>query len=140
LLNWYEEGTWTPVLTFTTPGDLSVTYSQQVGVYTRIGNKVFINFSIITSAFTFTTASGSLTLTGLPFTSKNFTGDIAVGSMLFSGITQAGYTQFVPRIAANTSTITFTASASALAAAGVSATNTPSGGAIQFRGSVAYDV
>jgi hypothetical protein len=140
LLNWYEEGTWTPVLTFATPGDLAVTYSQQVGVYTRIGNKVFINFSIITSAFAFTTSSGALILTGLPFVSKNLTGDIAIGSMYFSGITQAGYTQFVPRIAANTSTITFIASASALAAASVTATNTPTAGTINLRGSIAYDV
>src|SRR3990167_5810415 len=34
----YEEGTWTPVLTFATAGDLSVAYSVQVGSYVKIGN------------------------------------------------------------------------------------------------------
>lgn len=140
LLNWYEDGTFTPVVTFSTPGDLSVTYSVQVGSYTRIGNKVFINFNISTSAFTFTTASGTLQITGLPFTSKNLTNNICVGSMFFGGITATGYTQIVPRCAANNSFLTLHASGSAVAPALVNSTNTPTGGSVVLRGSIAYDV
>lgn len=40
----YEEGTWTPVLTFATPGDLSVAYSTQAGSYTKIGRQVMVSF------------------------------------------------------------------------------------------------
>lgn len=64
LLNWYEEGTWTPVpnIANSTVG-ITGTFS---GTYTRIGRTVVILASII---FTNKGASvGSLTFTGLPFT------------------------------------------------------------------------
>jgi hypothetical protein len=140
LLNWYEEGTWTPALTFATPGDLSVTYGTQVGTYTRIGNKVFLNFSVITSSFTYTTASSGLRISSLPFTSKNLSGDEACGSIAFSGITQVGYTQFTTRLASNTAYMSFLASGSGVAIASVTTSNAASGSALQIRGSIAYDV
>ena len=61
----YEEGTWTP--TFNT-GYSSVTYVSQVGRYTKIGNIVELKFFLQTSS---TSASGNLSITGLPFTSGN---------------------------------------------------------------------
>ena len=64
LLNWYEEGTWTPVpnIANSTVG-ITGTFS---GTYTRIGRTVVILASII---FTNKGASvGSLSFTGLPFT------------------------------------------------------------------------
>lgn len=64
----YEEGTWTPVLSCTTVGDLSITYSSQSGTYTKIGRMVVVNCIIATSAFTHTTASSTIKITGLPFT------------------------------------------------------------------------
>lgn len=75
----YEEGTWTPVLTFDTPGNLSVTYALQTGTYTKKGREVTVHCSIGTSVFTHTTASGSLRVTGLPFTksaSHEFAGSL----------------------------------------------------------------
>tara|TARA_B100000900_G_C20500156_1_gene683364 strand:+ start:100 stop:714 length:615 start_codon:yes stop_codon:yes gene_type:complete len=65
LLDDYEEGTWTP--TFNT-GYSSVTYVSQVGRYTKIGNIVELKFFLQTSS---TSASGNLSITGLPFTSGN---------------------------------------------------------------------
>src|SRR3990167_1606815 len=41
----YEEGTWTPVFTFATPGDLSVAYSTQQAIYTKIGRVVYVAFA-----------------------------------------------------------------------------------------------
>lgn len=73
-LNEYEEGTWTPVLTFTTPGDVSVSYVNQVGTYTRVGNRVILDM-VLTCTPTYTTASGSVQITGAPFTA----GATAVG-------------------------------------------------------------
>lgn len=64
----YEEGTFTPNITFATPGDLSVTHSTELGRYTKIGNIVFFTARVITSVWTHTTASGTFRLTGLPFT------------------------------------------------------------------------
>ena len=62
----YEEGTFTPTCTLTTPGTSST--GSQVGVYTKIGNLV-----TATGRLTFTkgTGSGDLVLGGLPFTSIN---------------------------------------------------------------------
>ena len=62
LLNWYEEGTWTPTITPSTSG--AVTYTTQDGKYTRIGNLVVINFALAGSK---NTASGEFRIGGLPF-------------------------------------------------------------------------
>ena len=68
-LNYYDEGTFTPVVTFATSGDLSVSYVNQSGTYVRIGS--FVNAVIVlTFTPTYTTASGSIQITGAPFTSS----------------------------------------------------------------------
>lgn len=64
----YEEGTWTPSFTFSTPGNLTIAYSTRIGVYTKIGRQVVASVNLITSTFTHTTASGVAQLTGFPFT------------------------------------------------------------------------
>lgn len=90
----YAEGTWTPSITFATPGNLSVAYSSREGFYTKIGRMVTLTFRILTSTFTFTTASGALQITGYPFTSAINTQ--ASGTLSFDGLTKPTYTQFVP--------------------------------------------
>ena len=69
LLNWYEEGTFTPTI-----GGDSVagtqTYIVQVGRYTRIGNRVNFNLRIVLSAKDAATA-GNLIIGGLPFASNS---------------------------------------------------------------------
>ena len=62
----YEEGSWTPALA---QGGNSVTLSTAVGRYTKIGNTVNFNFYI--GASNLGSASGALTLSGLPFTTSN---------------------------------------------------------------------
>lgn len=64
----YEEGSFTPTITFGTPGDLNVVYSVQTGTYTKIGRLVHFWINITTTTFTHTTASGALLVAGLPFT------------------------------------------------------------------------
>lgn len=64
----YEEGTFTPVLTFVTPGTSSVVYSTQTGVYTKIGDLVTVCIILVTTTFTVGTAAGNVIITGLPFT------------------------------------------------------------------------
>lgn len=60
----YEEGTFTPSVTF---GGVStgVTYSKQVGKYTKIGNRVDAALEIILTSKG--TATGALNIAGLPF-------------------------------------------------------------------------
>jgi hypothetical protein len=131
----YEEGTWTPVLTFATPGDLALTYAAQTGAYTKIGRVVVLDFTVTTSAFTHTTASGNLTMTGAPFAAAT---QIFGGFFAFNGITKAGYTQFVAQIQA--SSILFNASGSGVAESSISAADMPTGGAVRLRGSLIYRV
>lgn len=67
LLNWYEEGTWTPTVTSAIAGTL--TSYTSVGIYTRIGRTVIAYASVkITNVGTATTG---LYLSGYPFTSNN---------------------------------------------------------------------
>jgi hypothetical protein len=70
----YEEGTWTPSLS-TAGGTLSVTYSERTSKYTKIGNVVYYQFFIETSAFS--GGTGAITFSGLPFTAQ--AGRSAVG-------------------------------------------------------------
>ena len=65
----YEEGTWTPVLTFATTGTMTYTASVASGVYTKIGNVVTCRVALALSAFTAGTASGIARIS-LPFTSS----------------------------------------------------------------------
>ncbi len=92
ILSDYEEGTWTPAITFATPGDLSVAYGSRSGTYTKIGREVTVNFSLILSSFTHSTASGNAQITGLPFTAS---AEIASGSIIANGITAANLYSFV---------------------------------------------
>ena len=61
LLNWYEEGTFTPTLV---SAGGAVTYNVQSGSYTRIGNLVtfnlYINFNIATATGVLSVAFGAL--------------------------------------------------------------------------------
>lgn len=136
----YEEGTFTPTITFTTPGDLSVTYAIQHGKYTKIGRKVFITLGVATSAFTHSTASGSVQLPGLPFTSNNTSNDINMGSTQWAGITKASYTDVILRNTPNTAYIDVVACGSGVSAAAIAAADMPSGGAVNFRTTLSYDV
>jgi len=67
----YEEGTWTPALTYSTPGTLSVGYQNREAFYTKIGNFVYFSCFVQLNAFTKGTASGTLRISGLPFTAQN---------------------------------------------------------------------
>jgi len=68
-LDWYEEGTFTPVLSFG-GASVGITYSVQQGEFTRIGNLVRFNIRItLTSAGS---SVGQALVTGLPYTPGNF--------------------------------------------------------------------
>lgn len=134
----YEEGTWTPGLTFVTPGDLNIVYAQQVGRYVKVGKLVTLWFSVATSTFTFTTASGNMNITGVPFTFENSQPN-AIGSMEFGGgVTKAGYTQLNSQIQANTAIIVGFASGSGVVRSQVTAADMPTGGSVVLAGSIQF--
>jgi hypothetical protein len=76
----YAEGTWTPTFDFATTGDLSMAYATQNGTYTRTGRTVYITCDFIGTP-TYTTASGTASILGVPFT----VGERTVGSPISHG-------------------------------------------------------
>jgi hypothetical protein len=82
----YEEGTWTPVLSFG-GGSVAITYTFQTGYYTKIGNTVTVQYCIFLSNKG--TSTGNCLISGLPFTIAN----------VFSK--RAGAYQFADRITPN---------------------------------------
>lgn len=134
----YQEGTWTPVLTFPTPGDLAVAYTLQGGTYTKIGRQVTAHFNLTTSSFTHTTASGNLTITGLPF--SNSASGSRFSAVSWGGITKAGYTDIKSRILINVATITFQGSGSGVAPSAITAADMPTGGSVVLQSSIIFEV
>jgi hypothetical protein len=96
LLNWYEQGTFTPVVQgSTTAGTAS--YSVQIGQYTRIGNRVLFNLRIV---YTGGTGTGNLRVGGLPFTSNSAMAGAAV-NIIAENIAATANNVFVSVVAVN---------------------------------------
>ena len=133
-----KSGTWTPVLTCETPGNLSIAYSLQSGRYIRHGNLVTVWFGITTSTFTHTTASGAVSITGLPFTS--ITGIAFAGTMEWSGITKAGYTDVIPQVQQGVTTMRIRCAGSGQGSNNIEIADMPAGGTVILNGSVTYNV
>jgi hypothetical protein len=136
----YEEGTWTPVLSFATPGNLSVAYTTQYGDHEKIGRFVVARFNIVTSTFTHTTASGNLTVSGLPFASTSASGFLLPGVLTWQGITKAGYTQVNPYLSTGATAMAFLASGSGVSNSDVAFGDVPTGGSVSLRGCLTYRV
>jgi len=84
----YEEGTWTPALTFA-GGTTGITYSQQVGTYVKFGRLVWLNCRVSLTAKG--SSSGSARITGLPYaaTGGNSGNEIIVGAVWYNAFTNA---------------------------------------------------
>lgn len=67
----YEEGTWTPVISFG-GGTAGILYSAQDGLYIKTGKQVTVHGSITLSNKG--TSNGSMRIAGLPYTSITTTG------------------------------------------------------------------
>lgn len=82
-LDWYEQGTFTPVLSFggTTTG---ITYAVQLARFTRIGNIVY--FSIEITLTSNGSGTGNAIVAGLPYAASNTNAiDYAVEFIFFTG-------------------------------------------------------
>ena len=87
LLNKYEEGTFTPFISFG-GGTTGITYFTQTGLYTRVGRVVTVSGHIYLN--TKGSSTGVFELKGLPYTSNSY----AVVSITYrSGVTYTGQLQ-----------------------------------------------
>lgn len=129
---------WTPVLTFATPGDVNVVYATQVGRYIKLGDMYLLLFNIQTSTFTFTTAAGNLQITGSPATASTVN---ATGWMpWFQGVNVAGgYSVTAPHMGATTNVIEFITSGMGLTSVFMSTAAGPATGTnVTFRGGLVF--
>lgn len=138
-LSFGDAKAWTPVVTFATPGDLSVSYSIQRGWRVKVGQFVVADFDIGTSAFTHTTAAGTLQITGLPDAASSADANyLAVGTLQWGGITKATYTHCASVLASGSTTILVNAYGSGVAPASVTAADVPTAGTVRLRGQLIY--
>ncbi|MGE4267187.1 MAG: hypothetical protein AB7F25_07110 [Deferribacterales bacterium] len=89
-LDWYEEGSFTPVVIGTTTAGVG-TYTYQDGKYTRIGNRVFFNLRFNVTAHT---GTGQMRITGLPYTPTSEYEGVYIGyanNITFTGTQLGGY-------------------------------------------------
>ena len=77
----YEEGTWTPAFALATAGDSSWTHDRQVASYIKIGNICTFQCFLRTDAYSNSTGSGQLRITGLPFASDSTSNRITAVSV-----------------------------------------------------------
>ena len=77
-LDWYEEGTFTPILRFG-GASTGMIFATQLGSFTRIGNIVFMRLRVTLSAKG--TAIGVATITGLPYAPNAATPNISEGAI-----------------------------------------------------------
>lgn len=129
----FAEGPWTPAITFGTAGDLSVGYTTQFGWWERRLNKATLWCNVLTKSFTYTTASGTLLVTGLPFTSRSTTSFNSSGALSqIRGYTKANFTQVMAQLTAGSATIRFNSSGSGQTPAPLTATDVPSAGTVNL--------
>ena len=127
---------WVPVLSCVTPGNLTIVYATQVGTIHRIGQVILVQFDILTSTFTYTTASGAIIISGLPIISNNL--GAFPGALSFSGITKVNYTQYSAVIGGSANTINIDACGSAQPMVSLAITDLPTAGTVRLKGSVMY--
>lgn len=129
-LNSYISRTaFTPTFTANTVGDLSVSYSTQVGWYRRIGDMAYFQINLICTP-TFTTASGNLLIAGLPITPSVIDTPIPINQV--SGFTWPAGRTFLTCAITSSSRLTIISSGSAVAPSVLTTTSIVSGAAISI--------
>ena len=99
LLNWYEEGTWTPSIGGT------ATYTVQEGRYVKVGSFVYLQAKIQINVL----GTGSTTtITGAPFTSLTTSfASGGTGSVAYFGSLATAVTTLIPSIGSGSTSIIF---------------------------------
>ena len=137
LNNYAELQSFTPTLTFATPGDVSVVYTVRVGTYSRIGNIVVAVFAV-TCTPTYATSAGNVLIDGLPFAVNASSPALTFGPADVSSAWPAGGTSMRCAGINNTTTMQFNSSGSASTGGAFTVTQITSGAAVTLRGTLIY--
>ena len=104
LLNWYEEGTFTPTITFS-GASVGITYSTQNGLYTRIGDVVHVIANVrLTSKGS---STGTANIAGLPYSQRTLTDGEAAISIQANNMASTVITQVMGYVVSGSNTILF---------------------------------
>lgn len=95
LLDDYEEGDWTPVVSDAITGGNLAALSASAGKYTKIGRQVTVSCRIVFSSKAGMTAGNTAYIQGLPFAPGNAAADRYTGSTLLENITFTNTPSFV---------------------------------------------
>lgn len=136
----YEEGTFTPGLTFSTIGNLSLTYNTRLGMYTKVGNVVHVVFNVITNVITHTTASGSALIAGMPFTAPAAATSVGPpGALVMANVgISAGYSFTVTRMVESSTDAELLQSGTGVGALNCTVLNFPTGGTYRVHSAFSY--
>ena len=93
LLNWYEEGTWTPGMTASSSGTITLNGSFTSAKYTRIGRQVTCTAILYVGSVS--SPTGNLFITGLPFT---VAAPSSAGAIWCAGLTASANNSIMVRI------------------------------------------
>lgn len=133
------DGNWTPTVSFATPGNLNIAYSTRAGRYQLSGKTCKLWLSVTTSTFTHTTASGALTITGLPFPAAA-NGVFYEGPLGYTGINNATRPSLNLMLAAGGNELNVQAHGPGASIVSVQASDMPTGGLVVLRGAIQYEV
>ena len=130
-----------PVVSFSDVGDLSVAYATRIATASYNSGLMTMNISLVFTP-TFTTSANELIISNLTADMTAFTqaGQVWEGSMYFSNVTKAGYTQFTPVIANGDNSIKIRASGSGQALSYVNAADITSGSATSLFITMTYRI
>lgn len=128
VLDDYEEGNFTPSMSFGTPGNSSWAYGTQIGRYTKIGRLCLVAIALDATP-TIGTGSGTVSIDGLPFAAFNSTAVCMAVENLNTNWSWggAGRTMIAARLAAGASSLTLSSMGSTLSAGALGATNMTTG-------------
>jgi hypothetical protein len=130
----YEEGTWTPVIGGS-GGESGQSYTNQIGLYTKVGKIVTASFLCILSAKG--TITGDVRIKGLPFTADATANQRGAGTVgvFFNFATNINWIGLVTTENATAANVIYTAAA----AANISdATTTQIGNSTRLDGTIVY--
>lgn len=128
-------GTWTPVPAYGVPGTSSWATSAATGIWRRIGDQIFVAFSL-TTVPTNGSASADFHVSGLPV--ANGSGLYLMVPCSFDGYTHAAWTEVTAYINPAGTSLNFSGHGSGVAGSYLQVGDIPSGGTVNVNGSFWY--
>lgn len=134
----FTTGSWQPEFICETPGDLDIAYTVQSGNYTQLGNIIIASFTLVTSTFTHSTASGSIAITGFPVSSADTSAGRWTCPLAYQGIGASDHVYVFGYMEEDSTTMLIKQAGPGESIEDIDITDLPSAGAVIFSGTLTY--